>query len=235
MTSGNRLERNHSAHISPRACVFALCSPILRLPAAPPRYPFRRQPGVSLARRSEKFKCHAMRLVLYIKTMGVEPVPIQHTGYRAWAAALQQQYEKLKAELDPEVFMQARTAARAQIKQHTLPVAAQGLLPPVPNAPPKPRPKKTLQVRSRPQKPTAYSPAQNTSAPPLPERTAPGRKLVRKCRRKLAHFDFLSALIHARHHSRHFGDHNLNIYPCQVCNGIHIGHRKTNKNTTGKI
>jgi hypothetical protein len=176
-----------------------------------------------------------MRLALYIKTMGVEPVPIQHTGYRAHAAALQKQYDKLKLELDLGVFMQARTAARAQIKQHTLPVAAQGLLPPVPNAPPKPRPKKALKVRSRLQKTISYAPARNISPPPppLPVRTGPNKRLRRQCRKKLMHLNFLTALLHARHHFRYFGEDNFNIYPCQVCNGIHIGHRKSKKATTG--
>ena len=170
-----------------------------------------------------------MWFALLIKTLGVEPVPFQHGNYRDYAVALQQQYQKLRAGLDPAVGVRARIAARTEMSKRTLSVAAQGLVPDIP--PPKPAlVKNTLQVRSRPQKPV-YSPAPSIPAPPrpLPERTAPGRKLVRKCRRKLAHFDFLSALIHARNHSRHFGDHNLNIYPCQVCKGIHIGHRKARK------
>ena len=153
--------------------------------------------------------------------MQKRPAPLTRFSYRDYAAGLQQLYQELKVELGPAVVAQARTAARAQIKQHTLPVAAQGLLPPVPNAPPKPRSKKTLKVRSRPQRPTAYSPAPSISAPPppLPVHTAPGRKLVRKCRRKLAHFDFLATLLHARRLASHCGNHNFNIYPCQVCNG----------------
>ena len=168
-----------------------------------------------------------MRLALYIKTLGVEPVPFQHRDYRDYAAALQQQYQKLTVKLDSGVIAQARTVARSQIKKLTLPVAAHGLVPPVPPASPKPRlAKNTLQVSTTPPKPISISPARSTpgTAAPLPERTAPGRKLVRKCRRKLAHFDFLSALHHAHGLARRNGNDNLNIYPCLICNGIHVGH-----------
>ena len=37
-----------------------------------------------------------MRLALYIKTLGAEPVPLQHNCYRDYAVALQQQYQKLR-------------------------------------------------------------------------------------------------------------------------------------------
>ena len=47
------------------------------------------------------------------------------------------------------------------------------------------------------------------------------------------HLNFLTALLHARHHFRYFGEDNFNIYPCQICNGIHIGHRKARKTATG--
>jgi len=43
-----------------------------------------------------------------------------------------------------------------------------------------------------------------------------------KCRRKLRHIDYLSALMHARA----LGDANLVIYPCPVCRGMHVGHDK---------
>jgi hypothetical protein len=174
-----------------------------------------------------------MWFALLIKTLGVEPLPFQHRDYRDYAVALQQQYQKLRGEIDPAIGVKARIAARTQMTEHTLSVAARGLIPDIPPAPPKPDlVKNRLPVRSTPQRP-AYSPARIAPAPPLPERTAPGRKLVRKCRRKLAHFDFLSALLHARRLASHCGHHNFNIYPCQVCNGIHIGNRKVRKTKTG--
>jgi hypothetical protein len=71
--------------------------------------------------------------------------------------------------------------------------------------------------------------------PPLPVPTGPNKRLRRQCRKKLMHLNFLAALQHARHHCRYFGEDNFNIYPCLVCNGIHIGHRKANKNNIGKI
>jgi hypothetical protein len=40
------------------------------------------------------------------------------------------------------------------------------------------------------------------------------------CRRKLRHTNFLTALIHADR----LGDDDLRIYPCSVCQGLHVGH-----------
>ncbi len=132
---------------------------------------------------------------------------------------------------------QAVIAARTQMTKHTLSVAAQGLVPEILSALPKPAlVKNTLPVSPTPQIPIAYSLARNTQAPssPLPERTVSSRKRARQCRPKLVHFDFLSALFHARTHFTNLGEDNLNIYPCLICNGIHIGHRKTRKTKTVK-
>jgi hypothetical protein len=41
-----------------------------------------------------------------------------------------------------------------------------------------------------------------------------------ECRRKLCHTDYLSALWQARR----LAEENISIYPCNVCNGLHLGH-----------
>ena len=43
-----------------------------------------------------------------------------------------------------------------------------------------------------------------------------------KCHRKLRHVDYLTALLHARA----IPTENLVIYPCIVCDGLHVGHDK---------
>lgn len=43
---------------------------------------------------------------------------------------------------------------------------------------------------------------------------------VWNCKRKLRHVEYLSALLHA---SR-LGDPDLDVYPCPVCAGLHVGH-----------
>ncbi len=46
-------------------------------------------------------------------------------------------------------------------------------------------------------------------------------KLRWNCRRKLCHPDYLSALMHARK----LNDDELVIYPCRLCQHLHIGHK----------
>jgi hypothetical protein len=41
-----------------------------------------------------------------------------------------------------------------------------------------------------------------------------------KCRRKLCHRDYLSALRHAQA----LAESNISIYPCSICKGLHVGH-----------
>jgi hypothetical protein len=43
-----------------------------------------------------------------------------------------------------------------------------------------------------------------------------------KCHKKLRHVDYLTALLHARA----IPTENLVIYPCIVCDGLHVGHDK---------
>ena len=41
------------------------------------------------------------------------------------------------------------------------------------------------------------------------------------CRRKIRHYHYLSALLHARLLRQ---DENLVIYPCRICGHLHVGH-----------
>jgi hypothetical protein len=75
--------------------------------------------GVSLV-KLKRFRRRAMWFALLIKTLGVEPIPFQHRDYRDYAAALQQQYQKLRAHLGPAIGAQAIIAARTQMTKHTL-------------------------------------------------------------------------------------------------------------------
>jgi hypothetical protein len=159
-----------------------------------------------------------MRLALYIKTLGAEPVPLQHNSYRDYAVALQRQYEQLRIQLGSEKADQARRSARREIKKLTLSLAAQGLVAPVPPTPPKPR-------RAKTSAPCSPAPAPHAAAQ-MPAQTVPNSHDKWNCRRKLAHSNFLSALHHAHQLSKLRGETNLRIYPCLVCNGIHIGHGK---------
>ncbi len=51
-----------------------------------------------------------------IKTLGVESVPLQHKDYRNYAVALEQQYQKLRAKLNPAIGRKARIAGPGSIK-----------------------------------------------------------------------------------------------------------------------
>jgi hypothetical protein len=168
-----------------------------------------------------KNKRIAMRLALYIKTLGAEPVSLQHNSYRDYAVALQQQYERLRIELGSEEADQARRSARREIKRLTLSSAAQDLIAPVPPTPPKPR-------RARIQASSSPAPAHHAAAQ-IPARTGPNSHDKWNCRRKLAHSNFLSALHHAHQLAKVRGETNLRIYPCLVCKGIHIGHGRKEK------
>jgi uncharacterized small protein (DUF1192 family) len=46
------------------------------------------------------------------------------------------------------------------------------------------------------------------------------RRLIRTCQHKLRHLDSLAAMKHARE----LASGDLLIYPCPVCDGLHVGH-----------
>jgi hypothetical protein len=141
-----------------------------------------------------------MRFALYIKSLGETPLPLQHRSYRKYAAALGQQYQGLKVQHGREQANKGQALARAEIRKLTLRVAAIDLVPDIPPTLPKVRSKKTgIAKNSNP------------------------RSDLWNCRRKLSHSDYLSALLHARGLPGHLSKPVLNIYPCNVCGGLHVG------------
>jgi hypothetical protein len=46
------------------------------------------------------------------------------------------------------------------------------------------------------------------------------KKYERQCERKFRHEHYLSAL----HHAMQLTEHDLVIYPCGICEGLHVGH-----------
>jgi hypothetical protein len=46
------------------------------------------------------------------------------------------------------------------------------------------------------------------------------KKYERQCQRKFRHEDYLSAL----HHAIQLSKNDIVIYPCGICNGLHLGH-----------
>jgi hypothetical protein len=64
--------------------------------------------------------------------------------------------------------------------------------------------------------PRTIAPEIASSAP----EPAPSRTQVHECRRKLSHPDYLAAMKHAAR----IEDGAVQIYPCAICNGLHVGH-----------
>jgi hypothetical protein len=125
---------------------------------------------------------------------------------------LQQQYQALRHELGSEAATASRTAGRKLIRTQGF-AEIQNLL-------------ESAGLLSLGNGPSDCGAHQNASAIPRVVPSAAGReRLLRKaafnCRRKLRHVDFLSALLHARR----LEDQHLNIYPCPICLGLHVGHR----------
>ena len=71
----------------------------------------------------------AMRFAVYVRCLGVEPLPFRHKTHHAYAVALQQQYDGLARLVDRATLLQAKSEGRALIRQHTLPVAAGNIFP----------------------------------------------------------------------------------------------------------
>lgn len=76
-----------------------------------------------------KSKRSALRFALYIKALGAEPAPFSQKDFRRYAISLQKQYEELRRALDGKFVVEARNSVRALIRQQTLAVAAQAILP----------------------------------------------------------------------------------------------------------
>jgi hypothetical protein len=182
--------------------------------------------------KSAKHRVIAMRFALYIEALGEKPLPLEHRSYRKYAASLGQQYEGLRVKHGSEQTSKARATARAEIRKLTLRVAAAGLVPDMPPTPPKVRSKrsgtaKTARPRTNPTVPDT-SPSQTQAVLPQSiDEVTPKRKDLWNCRRKLSHFDYLSALLHARRLPPDPSNPALNIYPCFVWGGLHVGRSKS--------
>jgi len=177
-------------------------------------------PGGHVAKMG-KSKRSALRFALYIKALGAEPAPFSQKDFRRYAISLQKQYEELRRALDGKFVVEARNSVRALIRQQTLAVAAQAILPTSESAF---RDEKALDVAcpiARQLNVTPYSVLQvDTESSMSPSSDSPSSRATWKCQRKLRHTDYLSAIKHARC----LGDEELNIYPCPVCSGLHVGH-----------
>jgi hypothetical protein len=168
--------------------------------------------GVPKVGRPGRNRRLAWRLSLYIHALG--GVPSIYTGQPLpkYAAELQQQYRRLREELGPEASRAARIAGRAAIRKHGLAKAASELVCSGGSTPGNgtvDEPKQQDPPKSR----------QETSNVAGPASEASPRELS-NCRRKLRHTNFLTALMHAAR----LGDYDLRIYPCPLCQGLHVGH-----------
>lgn len=156
----------------------------------------------------------AWRLSLYIDALGEVPSPYTGQPLPAYVEELQQQYQKLKETHGSEASRAARIAGRAAIRKHGLAKAAS---------------KFAWSAGSNPDnlRGTVDEPRQQ-DPPQSRQETLNGggsasevsRHELSNCRRKLRHTNFLTALMHADR----LGDDDLLIYPCPLCQGLHVGH-----------
>ena len=133
-----------------------------------------------------------MRLALYVKTLGADPLPFEHTDFVSYQKDLEKQAKQLELQVGSKKAKGAKRAVRGLLNRTPLSAAAAGLVPLYP----------------------LYRFA------PLP---------IIACDANAARSwstNFLSALHHVHQLAQRSGDSNLRIYPCLVCNGIHIGHSK---------
>ena len=165
----------------------------------------------------------ALRLIAYIQITGVEPVPFEHENYRSYVASLQRQYGLLRAAMSPEAQRLTTIAGRALVSSQGLEWIAANSAAALPLQ---------LDSQSRAQGGTVLTRHPKTggqeSAFPKKEWNAQARW---NCNRKLRHPHYLSAWLHAAR----LGEPGLECYPCPVCGGIHVGHRKGLGRITGQI
>jgi hypothetical protein len=160
-------------------------------------------------------KQDSMRLVVYIRAAGFDPTPFDHRSFQSYRACLQRQYDSLRASMDRESGQRARLAGRKLVRLYTLKGAAGDV---VPNELPF-----AVQSSRRGEGRHSGRPSNDLDmpSPALAVATSsPTEREIANCRRKLRHFDYLSALFHLIR----LGDPGLHAYPCELCDGIHVGH-----------
>lgn len=167
----------------------------------------------------------ALRFVVYIRALGGQPLPFDHWDYRTYAAALQSQFDKLRQAADPAIAREARIAGRALIREKTLTVAAGDLLSAIPSMTNSQREagRATATVRETSPKNSDDLISVTTQEEESLKSGGLNSKDRWNCRRKLRHRNYLSAL----HHASRLEHPDLNIYPCTVCDGLHVGHDST--------
>ena len=170
-------------------------------------------------------KRSALRFAVYIRCLGGEPLPFAHKGYRAYALALQRQYEQLRQTLDPVAAQEARRAGRLLIRQKSLLVAASNsflVIPPDSSTHDGQQDpgSTTMPAKSASTKINGSSATADSEGENLRKAQRLRMKDARNCRRKIRHSNYLSALQHACN----LAQNDINIYPCPICDGLHLGH-----------
>lgn len=162
--------------------------------------------------------CRAWRYIVHIRELGGEPILYAHGNHRAYAAALQHQYTRLSWQSTRTEIKAAKARAVALIKQKGLMKAA-GIaspdqispLPAVPAQQPGP---------PKPAVDEVFEPASTEDTAPIEVTVRITKSDAWNCRRKIRHQNSLSAMQHASQ----LQGHEVSVYGCPVCNGIHVGH-----------
>jgi hypothetical protein len=154
------------------------------------------------------------RLSLYIKALG--GIPSHDTGEHlpTYVAELQRQYQRLREELGPEACRASRIAVRTAIRKYGLARAANEFA--CSDRPNLNNVRGTVAEHMQQDSPSRPLVVMNLAE----LASATNRRELSNCRRKLRHTNFLSALLHASQ----LQDDDLHIYPCPLCQGLHVGH-----------
>lgn len=174
-------------------------------------------------RTNRDFEREAMRLAVYIREIGAEPVALRGKDYRGWERNLQRQYQQLRETLGRDAGQAARVRGRGIIRNRGLSGAAADLQP----------------VAMRPGRKTIAGPEDTIDETPAQRaaaETAEGTAISARfdvspnpsvCKRKYRHVNFLSAILHAQR----IDSPGLDVYPCELCGGLHVGHNPNNPET----
>jgi hypothetical protein len=176
------------------------------------------------AQKMSDSKREALRLAVYVRELGAEPVALQGKDYRGWERGLQRQYQELRESLGKEAGQSARVRGRAVIRREGLSSAVADLLPtPMRSQRRNADNSKPVADQSLPQ--TAAASASVKDPVNLVQRAiAPNPRV---CQRKYRHSNFLTAMLHARE----LRSPGLHVYPCDVCGGLHVGHDPESEHT----
>lgn len=176
------------------------------------------------AQRMKDLKRAAMRLAVYVRELGGEPAKLRGNAYCEWERALQKQYQQLRESLGKEAGQAARVRGRAVIRREGLSAAVADLLPGT---------KQTQREKGSGSNSVADQRLAQLAAAPLPMKasaTLAQAAIVPNplvCQRKYRHLNFLSAMLHARQ----IQSPGLHVYPCEFCDGLHIGHDPESEDT----